>query len=104
MNAFPRYDQFVNRHIGTTGPDLSAMLQTLGVNSLDELIDQTVPSHIRRKDKMNIPAAQSEIDYLNQLQLVANKNKLYRSFIGQGYFGTHTPSVILRNVFHITIP
>ena len=100
MNAFPRYDQFVNRHIGTTGPDLSAMLQTLGVNSLDELIDQTVPSHIRRKDKMNIPAAQSEIDYLNQLQLVANKNKLYRSFIGQGYFGTHTPSVILRNVFH----
>jgi glycine dehydrogenase len=100
MNAFPRYDQFVNRHIGTTGPDLSAMLQTLGVNSLDELIDQTVPSHIRRKDKMNIPAAQSEIDYLNQLKLIANKNKLYRSFIGQGYFGTHTPSVILRNVFH----
>ena len=100
MNTFPRYDQFVNRHIGTTGPDLVDMLKTLSVNSLDELIDQTVPSHIRRKDSMDIPPAWSEFEYLSELEKIASQNKTFRSFIGQGYYGTVTPSVVLRNVFH----
>lgn len=100
MSSFPRYDQFVNRHIGTTGPDLPAMLKVLGVNSIDQLIDETIPSPIRRKDKMDIPSALSEFDYLSELKTTATKNKVFRSLIGQGYYGTVTPSVILRNVFH----
>jgi glycine dehydrogenase len=100
MNAFPRYDQFESRHIGTTGPDLAPMLKTTGVNSMDELIRQTIPDIIRLKNDLNTPAALSEYDYLRMLKELASKNQVLRNFIGQGYYGTVTPSAILRNVFH----
>lgn len=75
------------------------MLQTIGVKSLDQLINETVPDKIRLKQEMDIPAAMTEYDFLNELKQTAAKNKVYKSYIGMGYNGTITPSVILRNVF-----
>jgi len=99
MSLFPRYDQFENRHIGTLGPDASAMLRSMGAQSLDDLIRQTVPDSIRLNHRLNIPEALSEFEYLQQLSTIAAKNKLNKNFIGQGYYGTVTPNVILRNIF-----
>ena len=75
------------------------MLQVIGADSLDQLIDETVPANIRVHEKLNLPDAQSEFDFLHELQETAALNKLYRSYIGLGYYGTITPSVILRNIF-----
>lgn len=100
MNLFQLQNtEFQRRHNGPDAADTQAMLQTIGVNSLDELIDQTVPAGIRLAEPLNTPAAISEFEYLNELKTVAAKNKLYKTYIGQGYYGTITPSVILRNVF-----
>ena len=92
-------DRFAERHIGINKSDLTAMLQTLGINSLDELIDQTVPSVIRSNKPLDIPPAVSEYEYLKQLRVTAAKNKVFKTYIGLGYYDTITPSVILRNVF-----
>lgn len=75
------------------------MLKVIGVNSLDQLIDETVPDPIRNKGGLNLPEAQSEFEYLKELKEVAVLNKLFKNYIGMGYFGTITPSVILRNIF-----
>ncbi len=100
MNLFDQQNtEFQRRHNGPDAANTQAMLQTIGVNSLDELIDQTVPAGIRLAEPLNTPAAISEFEYLNELKTVAAKNKLYKTYIGQGYYGTITPSVILRNVF-----
>jgi len=74
------------------------MLKTIGVSSLDELIAQTVPEKIRLKAPLNLPAAKSEFDYLNTLKQTASKNKVYKSFIGQGYYDVIVPGVIQRNI------
>ena len=99
MSQFPHPDRFADRHIGPNQHELQEMLRFLNVNSLDELIDQTVPSSIRIQKPLDLPAAQSEFDYLQELQATARLNPSMRSFIGMGYYGTITPSVILRNVF-----
>lgn len=75
------------------------MLSTIGVHSLDELISKTIPDSIRLKEALAVPSALSEFDYLNELKKIAAKNKIFKSYIGQGYYDTITPSVILRNVF-----
>jgi glycine dehydrogenase len=75
------------------------MLEAIGVGSFDQLIDETIPSAIRSTKEMNIPDAQTEYEYLRELKSIAAKNKLYKSYIGLGYYNTITPSVILRNVF-----
>jgi glycine dehydrogenase len=75
------------------------MLEVIGVNDLDTLIHETVPDNIRMKRELNIPEALSEYEYLKDLAKIAAKNKVFRSYIGQGYNGTITPSVILRNIF-----
>ncbi len=93
-------DVFANRHIGPSEEEVNEMLKTIGAKSLDELIDQTIPSSIRLKNKLNLPAALSEFEYLTELRHTASKNKLFRNFIGLGYYGTITPSVIARNIFH----
>lgn len=90
---------FAQRHIGISASEMESMLQTIGVNSLDQLIDETVPSGIRMSKALNLPDAMSEYEYLTMLEKIAKKNKLYKNYIGQGYFGTITPSVILRNIF-----
>lgn len=99
MSMFPRYDRFQSRHIGSYGPDLASMLKTIGVNSLDELIRQTIPDAIRLKNPLDIPEAMSEFDYLAMLKNMAAENQVFTSMIGQGYVNSITPSVILRNVF-----
>jgi glycine dehydrogenase len=75
------------------------MLKTIGVQNMDELISKTVPASIRLKKALKLPVAQTEFEYLNELKKIASKNKIYKTYIGQGYYNTITPSVILRNVF-----
>ena len=100
MNIFVQQStEFQQRHIGPNMEDMLSMLKTIGVNELETLISQTVPDNIRIKQPLNIPDAISEFEYLTQLKSVATKNKVYKNFIGQGYYGTITPSVILRNIF-----
>jgi glycine dehydrogenase len=91
-------DKFVNRHNGPREHELPKMLKVIGVDSLDQLIDKTVPQNIRLVKPLNIPEAMSEFEYLNHLKQLGSKNKLFRSFIGQGYYGVAPLSLIIRNV------
>ena len=101
MNLFEEQQhEFASRHIGTNNEhDTNEMLKTIGAGSLDELISKTVPSSIRLKNPLKLPVAQSEFEYLTELKKIASKNKVFKTYIGQGYYNTITPSVILRNVF-----
>lgn len=92
-------DSFVSRHIGPRDHEIDEMLKAVGVSSLDELINQTVPTNIRLKKPLDLPKPLTEYEFLGKINALAQKNKLYRSFIGLGYYGTATPSVILRNIF-----
>ncbi|MDE6113396.1 MAG: glycine dehydrogenase (aminomethyl-transferring), partial [Bacteroidales bacterium] len=74
------------------------MLKTIGVSSMDELIDKTVPAAIRLKQPLNLPAGMNEYEYLNHLRTLGRKNKAYKSYIGQGYYNCITPAVIQRNI------
>ena len=91
-------DKFVNRHIGPREQELPQMLKTIGVKSLDELIEKTIPKSIMLEKPLRLPEAMSEFEYLNHIKSLGQKNKLFRSFIGQGYYGVALPSVIIRNV------
>ena len=91
-------EKFEQRHIAPNSEDTSKMLGTLGLNTLDELIDQTVPSNIRLKQALQLPEPLSEFDYLNNLQQTASKNKIFKSYIGQGYHDVIVPGVIQRNI------
>src|SRR3954469_7596243 len=91
--------EFHRRHIGPDEKQTQEMLKTIGVKTIEELIDRTVPSSIRMQHELNIPAAMSENEYLNHIKDVSLKNKVFKNYIGQGYYDTITPSVILRNVF-----
>lgn len=91
-------EKFEQRHIAPTEQDTAKMLETIGVNSLDEMIAQTVPSNIRLKSPLNLPNAKSEFDYLNDLKITASKNKVFKSYIGQGYNDVVVPGVIQRNI------
>ena len=100
MNPTNRSDLFIDRHLGLRDIDEQNMLQKLGFNDLDEFINQVVPNDIKLKEKSSevIPKGCSEIDALNELEEIANKNNKMRSLIGLGYYGTHTPKVIHRHV------
>ena len=91
-------DEFASRHIGPSAADRDDMLHTIGVPSLDALIEQTVPSDIRLSGPLALPPPQAEHEYLTRLRAVAARNEVRRSFIGMGYYDCITPSVILRNV------
>ena len=97
-NNFAHPDQFVRRHIGPNAQETSAMLALLGHKNLDELIDAAVPKKIRLPKNLKLPAARSEHDALAELKRIASENKVFRSFIGQGYYNSITPPVIQRNV------
>ncbi|WP_342617023.1 aminomethyl-transferring glycine dehydrogenase [Rhodoferax sp. GW822-FHT02A01] len=90
--------EFIARHIGITEADEQHMLRVIGESSRTALIDSIVPRSIARADKMNIPPAVTEAAALTEIKAMAGKNKLFKNFIGQGYYGTHTPGVILRNI------
>ncbi len=99
MNLFQQQsNEFIPRHNGTIGSE-AGMLKTIGLNSIEELISKTVPTSIRNPNALNLPAAMSETALLKHLKEIALNNKVFRSYIGQGYYDTITPSVILRNVF-----
>ncbi len=92
-------DEFVKRHISPMENDTEAMLKTIGVATIDQLIDETIPSHIRLKDRMKLPEAMGEMELLAMLKEISEKNIINKNFIGTGYYGTHTPNVVLRNIF-----
>lgn len=87
------------RHIGVSEQDEAYMLQTIGVKSLDELIEQTIPASIRLEEAIELPDPLTERQYAEHIAEIASKNKLYTSYIGQGWYDTCTPAVILRNIF-----
>jgi len=91
-------DRFVDRHVAPTSAEIDAMLSVVGFDSLDALIDATVPGHIRRQDAMGLPKPASEPEALAELHELASRNQVARSMIGQGYHGTVTPAAIRRAV------
>jgi len=90
-------DHFVNRHIGPGEEEVASMLAALGYSSLDDLIGATIPQAIRLQHKLDLPAL-NEHELLAELKATAERNRVYRSYIGLGYHNTHTPNVILRNI------
>lgn len=100
MNLFEKQQhEFEGRHIGPNEQETASMLSTIGVNSVNELISKTIPANIRIQGDMALPSAISEHEYLSMLKSIAEKNIVCKNYIGQGYYDTITPSVILRNVF-----
>jgi glycine dehydrogenase len=91
-------NSFENRHIGASQDDIKKMLNTIGLDSVDELIHQTIPNSILKNSPLEIRDAITENDYLKKLKEIADLNKDFDNYIGQGYFGTLTPSVIKRNI------
>ena len=91
-------DAFVTRHLGPRPADVAAMLDTLGYASLDALVDAVVPSDIRMKAPLALPAAASEADALARMRALAGKNEVWRSYLGLGYHACLTPPVIQRNM------
>jgi glycine dehydrogenase len=91
-------EKFQDRHIGPDAGQIEKMLKKVKAGSLDELISQTIPSNIRLKKPLNLPAAQSEFEFLTSFKKLAAKNKVFKSFLGTGYYNTITPGVILRNI------
>ncbi|RKD18321.1 glycine dehydrogenase (aminomethyl-transferring) [Pelobium manganitolerans] len=97
LNVFYK-EAFETRHIAPDLQNTQAMLKSIGADSLDALINQTVPENIRLKQALNLPEPKSEFEYLNKLRQTASKNKVYKSYIGQGYYDVIVPAVIQRNV------
>ena len=89
---------FSKRHIGPTTKEINEMLNELGLNSTDELIERSVPRSIRDTSDLGIGKGLNEFSYLNAIKVLAKKNKVFRSYIGNGYYGTITPTVIQRNI------
>jgi glycine dehydrogenase len=98
LDELEDHTEFIARHIGTPAHDQSRMLATLGLASLDELVDQVVPASIRWDKPLDLGASATEVDTLARLRAIAAGNEVYTSLIGMGYHATHTPNVILRNV------
>ena len=93
-----RTDSFVLRHIGPRENEVKEMVAAIGVKSLDELIDKTIPTDIRLKHDLNLPKAMSEFEFSTFIQEIAKKNKLFKNYIGLGYHPTILPGVIQRNI------
>jgi len=98
LHALESSTDFISRHIGPAPADRQAMLAAIGVDSLEALIDQVIPANIRSHQPLNLPDPCGEIDALQTLKRMADDNQVFRSYIGQGYYGTHVPNVILRNI------
>src|SRR5688572_793069 len=98
LRALEHHDGFIERHIGPNDAEIAHMLRAVGHDSLDGLTDAIVPASIKSADPLALPAPITEVEALAKIRVVADKNQVFRSFIGQGYYGTHTPNVILRNI------
>ena len=91
-------NNFATRHNGPQPQDVEKMLGVIGVKSIDELIDKTIPQQIRLKNDLDLPLGMNEFEYLNHIKAIADKNKIYRSYIGMGYYNTILPAVLQRNI------
>ncbi len=98
LTALEHHDAFVARHIGPNDAEIAAMLKVIGHDSLDAMTEAIVPGKIRLSEPLALPGSLTEVDVLKKIGAIAARNKVFRSFIGQGYYGTHTPNVILRNI------
>ncbi|MBL7773073.1 MAG: aminomethyl-transferring glycine dehydrogenase [Chitinophagaceae bacterium] len=99
MNLYQlQQEEFIGRHIGPDSKETAAMLKTIGMSSVEELISKTVPASIRLKNDLPVDSSISESEYLNHVHELGQKNILKKNFIGMGYYGTLVPSVILRNL------
>ena len=99
MDTLPHYsEKFEIRHNAPDQEQINEMLKVVKAKSVDELIDQTIPANIRLKKKLDLPAAKSEFDFLKEFKSIFAKNKIYKSYIGTGYYNTITSGVILRNI------
>jgi glycine dehydrogenase len=98
MKLFEHPDRFESRHIGPNDSEINLLAQTCGVNSIDELISQTIPKAIRLEKKLNLSEPLSEFEFVNRIKEIAAKNKIFKNYIGMGYYPTILPSVIQRNI------
>ncbi len=98
MKPFEHPDRFEFRHIGPDEKDIKLMAKECGVNSIDELIDETVPKNIRLENELKLDEPLSEFEFINKIKEIASKNKVYKTYIGMGYYPTILPSVIQRNI------
>src|SRR6478672_936597 len=100
MNLFDKQaNEFADRHVGPNDEEVAEMLEQVKVASVEELINKTIPRNILIRKDIDVVAPMSEFEYLSELKKIASKNKVYKSYIGQGYYDTIVPSVILRNLF-----
>ena len=97
-NKVNSYDQFVNRHIGPNKDDIIQMLDKIGLSSMEQLINRSVPESIRSKEKLNVGDGISEKELIEKLKKIAEKNVIMKSYIGMGYYNCITPPVIQRNI------
>ncbi|MGD0712078.1 MAG: aminomethyl-transferring glycine dehydrogenase [Bacteroidales bacterium] len=91
-------DNFTFRHVGPGAEETKKILNFIGIASIDKLIEETIPSSIRIKEPLKLPKGINEYEYINRLKEIASKNKIYKSYIGQGYYNSITPGVITRNI------
>ncbi|MBD7988699.1 aminomethyl-transferring glycine dehydrogenase [Luteimonas sp. Sa2BVA3] len=98
LRSLEHHDAFVSRHIGPNDAEIAHMLGVVGHDSLDAMTDAIVPGSIRSAAALALPPPMTEVDALAKIRAVADRNTVFRSFIGQGYYGTHVPNVILRNI------
>jgi glycine dehydrogenase len=99
LDQLEAHGAFIGRHIGPSEPEQAAMLTALGYPTRTAMIDNVIPPAIRRAAAMDLKPSCSEAEALAELRAIAAKNKVLKSCIGQGYYGTHTPGVVLRNIF-----
>lgn len=92
-------NSFLNRHNGPSDKDVDKMLKSMNLNSVEQLIDETIPKKIRFSKPLKIDEGMSEQEYLEHIKIISKKNKVFKTYIGLGYYNSLTPSVILRNVF-----
>jgi glycine dehydrogenase len=98
LSELEAHDEFHARHIGPNAEEKLEMLRTIGLSSLEDMTDAIVPASIKLKSGLTLPEALSEEQALEKIRAIAQQNQIFKSFIGQGYYGTHTPKVILRNI------
>ncbi|KAB8190203.1 aminomethyl-transferring glycine dehydrogenase [Lysobacter maris] len=98
LRELEHHDAFIARHIGPNDAEIAQMLGVIGYDSLDAMTDAIVPANIKSSDPLALPESLTEVEALAKIRAIADRNQVFRNFIGQGYYGTHTPNVILRNI------
>jgi len=98
LRELEHHHAFIERHIGPNDAEIAHMLRTVGHDSLEAMTDAIVPGSIKSAAPLALPEAITEVEALAKIRAIANKNQVFKNYIGQGYYGTHTPNVILRNI------